>query len=269
MKRVFLLFTVLSTFYCAIGQVVISEIMYNPPESGRDVIEFIELYNNGTEVVNLKGYTFSEGIDFTFGEVEMQAGEYIVLTEDKAELETFFKIADTYEWSGALANSGEALTLLDGIDGDLVDYVFYDNSGDWPSEADGKGYSIILCDPNSDNSDPLHWQKAGTDSGLSRNGFVVFASPGSENNCITSNVYSRKQNGVKIYPNPAYNDLQVCVSGLLKVEIISVLGDVVLEKSGNGRSELRLSLIDLVNGIYIVRVILLDGSIITQKLVKK
>ena len=269
MKHVFLLFTVLSTFYCAVGQVVINEIMYNPPESGRDLIEFIELYNIGSEMVNLEGYTFVEGIDFTFGDVDMQPGEFIVLTEDKAELEAFFMITDTYEWSGALANSGESITLLDGIDGNLIDNVYYDNNGDWPSEADGKGYSIVLCDPYSDNSDPLHWQKAGADSGLSRNGFTVYASPGSENTCSASSVYSQKEEGVKIYPNPVYNDLWVSASGIWKVEIISVLGDVVLKKSGKGKNKLSLTLNDLVNGIYIVKVILSDGTILTQKIMKK
>ncbi|MDP4281463.1 MAG: lamin tail domain-containing protein, partial [Bacteroidota bacterium] len=48
------------------AKIVISEIMYNPPESGQDSLEFIELYNNDTAAINLHNYYFSNGIQYTF-----------------------------------------------------------------------------------------------------------------------------------------------------------------------------------------------------------
>ena len=35
--------------------------------------------------------------------------------------------------------------------------VSYDDNNGWPSEADGDGYSISLCDPSSDSNDPTNW----------------------------------------------------------------------------------------------------------------
>jgi len=47
-----------------VPEIVITEIMYNPPESGTDSLEFLELYNNGVEIVNLEGFYFAEGIEY-------------------------------------------------------------------------------------------------------------------------------------------------------------------------------------------------------------
>ena len=47
-----------------LADIIITEIMYNPPERGTDVYEYIELYNNGNTSVNLKNYRFIEGVSF-------------------------------------------------------------------------------------------------------------------------------------------------------------------------------------------------------------
>jgi len=44
-----------------IPAIVITEIMYNPPESGTDSLEFIELMNNDTVTVNLLDFFFASG----------------------------------------------------------------------------------------------------------------------------------------------------------------------------------------------------------------
>ena len=40
----------------AYSQIVINEISYNPPESGQDSLEYIELYNLGSNAVDLSDF---------------------------------------------------------------------------------------------------------------------------------------------------------------------------------------------------------------------
>src|SRR5690349_11885777 len=60
------------------SQVVINEISYNPPESGNDSLEYIELYNAGGSPVNLDGWHFTKGVVDTFPNISLNAGEYFV-----------------------------------------------------------------------------------------------------------------------------------------------------------------------------------------------
>ncbi|NCP46491.1 MAG: lamin tail domain-containing protein, partial [Flavobacteriales bacterium] len=55
------------------ADLVITEIMYNPPESGTDTSEFIEIYNNGASAINLQDFTCTGGI-YTFPNVNLAAG---------------------------------------------------------------------------------------------------------------------------------------------------------------------------------------------------
>ena len=53
MKKSLLLLLFFSTLQLVNAQVVITEIMYNPPESGQDSLEYIELYNNNAGAVHM------------------------------------------------------------------------------------------------------------------------------------------------------------------------------------------------------------------------
>ena len=41
--------------------------------------------------------------------------------------------------------------------GDVVISVDFDSSGDWSANANGNGYSIVLCDPSLDMNDASNW----------------------------------------------------------------------------------------------------------------
>ncbi|NMD36503.1 MAG: lamin tail domain-containing protein, partial [Planctomycetes bacterium] len=68
-----------------VEDVVFTEIMYNPgpgPVSDPDneALEYIELHNRGGFPVDLGGWYFSNGIDYTFSEgVVLEAGAYLVV----------------------------------------------------------------------------------------------------------------------------------------------------------------------------------------------
>ena len=68
----------------AAQEIVINEIHYDPPDNTRGE-EFVELFNAGDSAVDLSGWFFSNGIDFTFPPGTTMAPEtYLVIAEDAA-----------------------------------------------------------------------------------------------------------------------------------------------------------------------------------------
>ncbi len=159
------------------AQLVITEIMYNPPESGTDSLEYIEIYNAGPASINLNNYTLSNGITHTFTNIMLDAEAYLTIAKDSVAIATVFG-AIAYQWnSGTLANAGEAIVLKDGLD-TLLDSVTYSNVSSWPTGSDGEGPSIVLCDINSDNNIGSNWLSSTSATGVIINTFEVFGSPG-------------------------------------------------------------------------------------------
>ncbi len=160
------------------AQIVISEIMYNPPESGTDSLEFVEFYNNSASPVDMTGYVVS-GVTYSFPAVSIAAGEYFVIAVDSTKFVNFFGVSCNGNFGGGLNNSGEAITLKDGI-GTMIDSVFFDDAAPWVTTPDGNGPSLELCDANSDNNDGTNWSASANYVGIV-NGITVYASPGAPN----------------------------------------------------------------------------------------
>ena len=144
----------------------VTEIMYNP--QGGDAFEFIEFQNNGDNEINLSGFSM-DGISFRFAENSptLAAGGYLLLVND-ANTEAFrvrypgTVINGLYE--GNLSNRGERLALID-RNGETVISVDYKDGGDWPEEADGEGYSLVLSNPNGDPDAPANWRSSSAKGG--------------------------------------------------------------------------------------------------------
>ena len=137
----------------------ITEIMYHPQDTGDPNDpneEFIELKNIGTETLNLNLVKFTNGIDFTFPDIDLAAGHYVVVVKDQkvftARYGTDINVAGQY--SGSLANDGERIRLVDAIGQTILDFEYSDN---WYSITDGKGYSITIID--AINTDPNSWNQ--------------------------------------------------------------------------------------------------------------
>ncbi len=175
-----------STIQCPATNLVITEIMYNPAESGTDTTEFVEIYNNGATAADLTNYTLS-GIAYTFPSVSLAAGGYYVIGVNASAFNTVYGFAADGIATGGLSNGGEAIIIRDAT-GVVVDSVRYDDNTPWPSGSgaglpDGGGSSIILCDTASDNADGNNWNACVTSTGVTVNGFAVLASPGMANAC--------------------------------------------------------------------------------------
>ncbi len=163
-----------------VADLVINEIMYNNP--GTDSLEYLELFNNDNSAIDLAGYSFEAGITYTFPALTMQPGDYLVLAADSAAFERNFNTAALQWTSGALNNSGELIEIRDAL-GNVVDEVQYDDGGDWPSDADGGGGSLILCDVNTDNNIGGNWKTATKPTGVFAGDGQLLGSPGLANDC--------------------------------------------------------------------------------------
>ena len=136
----------------------ISEIHYNPAAptaselaagfDNNNDFEFIEIYNpSSSGAINLNGVQFNDGVEFDFGNVNLQAGQRAVIVENiNAFTERYGDNVNVLgQWSGALNNDGERVTLVDGDLNEIMS-VNYGNNDPWYNAADGNGFSLVLED---------------------------------------------------------------------------------------------------------------------------
>ena len=187
MKKLYL-FLILTLFALnAQSQIVISEIMYNPPEAGVDSLEYIELQNVGSQPLQLQGYTFSQGINYTFGDFTLGVGGFVVVAVNLSAFQGVFGTGITafqMEMNSALNNGGEPITFSDDQGAVLSSVTYSNGPGGWYSEADGNGASIELCDPTKNVNDVSNWGPSTNNTGIIINGKTVFATPGAANSAI-------------------------------------------------------------------------------------
>jgi hypothetical protein len=138
--------------------VAISEIYYHPLEDRDAEEEFVELINASAEAVNLRGWSFTSGIRFTFSDdLILAPGEAVAVCRNQAALRSRYPGGRmTGDFEGQLSNDGERLTLVD-AGGRLADSVRYADSGDWPVLADGLGHSLEKIVPAAPSDDPASW----------------------------------------------------------------------------------------------------------------
>lgn len=175
-------------FHSASAQILITEIMYNPPEAGQDSLEFLELYNNSDAPVDLTDWTFSEGLTFTFPNMSIQAGEYLTLCVNEVAFKNIYGDDITVlQWEArALVNGGELLEISD-AEGNVITSVDYKSgSGGWYTEADGNGTSIELCNFEGNPNNKENWRPSENSLGTVINGIEMFGTPGAENSTSCS-----------------------------------------------------------------------------------
>ena len=128
----------------------ISEIMYHPLDPNT---EFIELTNIGSATVNLNLVRFTQGIEFTFGNVELAPKAHVVVVEDLAAFTARYSrdvVPVAGQYSGSLSNGGERIRLEDAAGQVTEDSAYRDG---WYDITDGAGFSLTvkrsaMADPN-------------------------------------------------------------------------------------------------------------------------
>ncbi len=164
----------------------ITEMMYSPVLTeedtatgySRDDFAWIELQNTGTKWINLEGVTFTSGIEYTFPNYLLAPNSYLVLAKNANAFATRYGTNTIQLLSGYksnLARKGELITLTAKDGTELVKYTY---SNSWYPETDRGGYSLVVIDPNAEESlwsTPENWEPSlninGT-PGNSKNGSV-------------------------------------------------------------------------------------------------
>ncbi|HXJ60397.1 MAG TPA: lamin tail domain-containing protein [Verrucomicrobiae bacterium] len=157
---------VTATFYPSqdFTGLLVTEIMYNPPDIGvttGDNFEFLELKNGNTNALDLSGLAFTEGITFTFSNgASLGPGQFFVLGRNGLALTNKYPglVVDGL-YAGKLNNGGEQLTLRHPLGGRIFSFA-YQNSGRWPLTPDGWGFSLVPREPNAnpDPGNPSAWR---------------------------------------------------------------------------------------------------------------
>jgi hypothetical protein len=138
------------------GDLLITEIQYNP--AGSDEYEFLEIWNAGTNLIDLTGVSISNAMHYVFpDDATLLPGDFVVVVEDETAFASRYQnaaspwywegIAVAGEWVGGLSDSGETIDLV-ASNGMMLFTVSYRNDGDWPDAPDGDGPSLQLSYPN-------------------------------------------------------------------------------------------------------------------------
>lgn len=186
----------LANAYPRVGPIVISEIMYRPPDtngSDNELDEFIELQNITATNVPLyfvgaatNTWRLRNAVDFDFPTNQtLAAGARLLvvafsptnasqLTSFRARYGVSNNVPVYGPWSGELNNSGGTLELKQPDEPDsttgfvpfiMIDKVAYRDESPWPAGADGLGNSLQRANNAGFGNDPTNWFAAGTSVG--------------------------------------------------------------------------------------------------------
>ena len=216
--------------------IVINEILYKPVTQD-DNDQYVELYNQGQAAVDLSGWTFVDGLNYTFpADAILPAGGYFVVCRNVTHLLTNYPNltpAITFgDFQGSLAKgrhialarpepvlstNASAVVSTNWIHV-VVDEVSFEKGGAWPVWANGGGSSLELMDPRANHQRGANWaasdetaKSAWTtvewtgvlDNGVSAYGSQLQVLLQDAGECLVDDVEVLK-NGVNLVSNPSF-----------------------------------------------------------------
>jgi hypothetical protein len=227
-----------SRYYKFLGSpsVMISKIFYNSLNEP-DKYEFIGIYNPSSLPVDLSGFMFTRGIEFTFPQgTILNAGNTIAISKGNLQPLAADYYPVIYKWtSGSLDNSGEAIQLTDSF-GIIVDQVVYLPDAPWPFTDGIAGAVLDLKDPSYDNHFGENWS-------IEEYGNLVSVEPAPALSSFT------------VYPNPSTGMVTIETSDAAqqRIEIFTVTGVMVYSGSVNANGSLTLDLSIYRNQMLVVK----------------
>ena len=158
-----------------VRDIVINELMFKPL-SGNDDDQYVELYNKGTNVMNLGGWQFTAGITYAIPPNTLLApGGYLVVARNYTNLFARYphlNAANTVgNYPGKLSHKGGRLALAmpvphvttnsTGLVTNTLlvveDEVSYRVGGRWGQWSDGGGSSLELVNPDTNHRLAYNW----------------------------------------------------------------------------------------------------------------
>jgi hypothetical protein len=143
----------------------VSEVHFNPAPPteteitagyfSEDDFEFIEVQNIRNRPLNLAGYKFTSGVEFTFGNVTLQPGGRAVVARNSAAFAFRYGagVVPVGQYGNAdpdldfqLSNSSEQLVLEGPFANMVEDFTYVDS---WYDLADGEGFSLVNVNPSN------------------------------------------------------------------------------------------------------------------------
>jgi hypothetical protein len=157
-----------ATFTTEIPPLIITELMYSPARTAGSKtndasrFEFIELKNAGAQPLDLRGFRFTDGIQFSFSTGQVMSllpGARVLLARDtNAMAARHGKLPNLAgEFQGSLNNQGERIRLLGPMDEVVYDFSF---DPGWQPATDGLGFSVVLADETLSQDARIAWQKS-------------------------------------------------------------------------------------------------------------
>lgn len=123
----------------------VTEVMFHPVAGA---VEYVELKNTSGRTLDLTGYRFVNGIDFTFGPGngvnELAPGARVVVTGNRAAFALRYPVVKNVagDYLGSLGNGGNRLRLVGPVGEPVFDFTYNDH---WQMLADGFGFALVLA----------------------------------------------------------------------------------------------------------------------------
>lgn len=197
------------------GSVVINEIMADPtPVVGLPESEYIELYNNSPDAINLEGWTLKIGTTSkTLDAYMLYPSEYVVICRTGNDT-LFYDITNILPLSlsaTALTNGGTTITLynefMSEVDKITYSSAWYRNAG----KKDG-GWSLERIDPNNRCEQSTNWRASENENG---------GTPGVQNSIFGPNVDETDPSIMDLSINSA-NELHLTFSETIDTTTLSL-----------------------------------------------
>lgn len=204
--------------------IVINEINYHSADDF-NTEDWVEFYNESQETVNMSGWVFKDKADyhnFTFPEnTDIVGRGYLVLCRSTALFTALHPQVSNFigDFDFGLSGAGELIRLFD-AEQNLVDSVHYNDAGEWPTEPDGSGATLVLINPLTDNAAAANWTAS---SG--------YGTPGVEN---LNYLLHHEPNGPErrtlfsLHPNPFNSSINinftVVHNGMLDITLFDING---------------------------------------------
>lgn len=161
------------------GDVVINEVLYDPPTGGSDLVE---LYNRSQKVLSLAGWKLANESNGVIGDATvitnnaflLMPGEYALITEDADNIAQAYPGSRTDRFVQADMpgyNNGEGVVVLQDPLGDTLDRFAYNDDLHFELLNSTEGVSLERVSPDRPADDPTNWHSASEQVGYATPGY--------------------------------------------------------------------------------------------------